>query len=69
MDHVDKNIEVSSSQNKNNLEQNEAAQKIVELEALIELKNKKIKELREAEDKLKMGTEKSKEQDGKKIKE
>ena len=69
MDHVDINIEVSSSQNKNNLEQNEAAQKIVELEALIELKNKKIKELREAEDKLKMETEKSKEQDGKKIKE
>ena len=65
MDHVDINIEVSSSQNKNNLEQNEAAQKIVELEALIELKNKKIKELREAEDKLKMETEKSKEQDEK----
>ena len=43
-----KNVEVSSSQNKNNLEQNEAAQKIVELEALIDLKNKKIKNLREA---------------------
>ena len=61
MDHVDKNIEVSSYQNKNNLEQNEAAQTIVELEALIDLKNKKIKVLREAEDKLKMETEKSKE--------
>ena len=62
VDLVDKTIEMSDSEIENDLETNETAQKIIELEALIALKNKEITELKEIEDKLKMENEKTKEQ-------
>ena len=45
----------------------ETAQRIVELEALISSKNEEIKELKEAENKLKLENEKTKEQAEKNI--
>jgi hypothetical protein len=64
---VDKNIEMSDSEIQNDEEQNETAQRIVELEALISSKNEEIKELKEAENKLKLENEKTKEQAEKNI--
>ena len=57
---MDKNIEMSDSEIQNDEEQNETAQRIVELEALISSKNEEIKELKEAENKLKLENEKTK---------
>ena len=58
---MDKNIEMSDSEIQNDEEQNETAQRIVELEALISSKNEEIKELKEAENKLKLENEKTEE--------
>ena len=62
MECVEVIVEVNSSINKNNEENIEKDQKIVELEMLIAVKSATIKELKEFEVNLKLENESSKEQ-------
>ena len=62
MECMEEIIEVNDSINKNNEENNNKDQKIVELEMLIALKSETIKELKESEGNLKLENESTKEQ-------
>ena len=62
MECMEEIVEVNDSINKNNEENNNKDQKIVELDMLIALKSETIKELKESEGNLKLENESTKEQ-------